>query len=114
MGVQDVEVIDYSPEYGIEVVRIWRQSFQRAMNLPEQNRSDDLLRQLDYFSLIDPISVLIAIDALSSVIARFMVFAPKALEHFYVNVVYQGMGVGSTVLNQAKALSSLRIALYTF
>lgn len=114
MSIHEVEIADYRSEYGLEVVKIWRQSFQRAMKLPEQNQFDDLSPQLDYFCAIDPTSVRIAIDRSSSTIAGVMVLASGQLDHLYINVEYQGLGLGSQLLNEAKARSSNGIELFTF
>ncbi len=114
MSIHEVEIAEYRPEYGLEVVKMWRQSFQRAMNLPEQNQRDDLNHHLDYFCAIDPSSIRIAIDCSSSTIAGLMVLASGQLDHLYVNVEYQGLGLGSNLLNEAKTLSSRGIELFTF
>lgn len=114
MSTQEVEIVGYSPEYGLGVVKVWRQSFQRAMNLQEENQSDDLNGQLDHFSSIDPAHIQVAIDTPSSTIAGFIVLAAEELDHLYINVAYQGLGLGSRLLNEAKAKSPQRIELYTF
>jgi ribosomal protein S18 acetylase RimI-like enzyme len=114
MGIHDIEIVAYRPEYGLEVVKMWRQSFQRAMNIQEQNHSDELSGQLNYFCTIDPTSIRIAIDCSSSTIAGLMVIASGELDHLYINVEYQGSGLGSRLLNEAKLESPQSIELYTF
>ncbi len=114
MSINDVEIVEYRPEYGLEVVKMWRQSFQRAMNLPEQNRSDELHHQLDYFCSINPDGIQVAIDCSSSAIAALMVLVPGELDHLYVGVEYQGFGLGSRFVQEAKRLSPLGIELFTF
>jgi ribosomal protein S18 acetylase RimI-like enzyme len=84
------------------------------MGLQEQNHNDDVNRQLDYFCSIEPTSIRIAIDTSSSTIAGLMVFASGQLDHLYIKVAYQGSGLGSKLLNEAKVLSPEGIELYTF
>ncbi|MEM7221152.1 MAG: GNAT family N-acetyltransferase [Pseudomonadota bacterium] len=114
MGIQDVDIVGHRPEYALELVKMWRQSFQRAMGLPEQNRSDDLIGQLDYFCTIDPAAIQVAIDTSSSTIAGFSVLQAGELDHLYVNVRYQGQGLGSKLLYDAKSRAPNGVKLYTF
>jgi len=81
---------------------------------PLQNIPDQLNRQLDYFCAIDPTSIRIAIDCSSSTIAGLMVLTSGELDHLYINVEYQGSGLGSRLLNEAKLQSPQSIELYTF
>ncbi|MBT4162724.1 MAG: GNAT family N-acetyltransferase [Gammaproteobacteria bacterium] len=114
MSILDINFVEYRPEYGLETVKMWRQSFQRAMNLEEQNHIDELTDQLDYFSSISPASIQIAIDCRSSAVAGLMVLVSGKLDHLYVNVGYQGIGLGSKFLTEAKLRSPQGIELYTF
>jgi hypothetical protein len=79
MGIQEIEIVAYRAEYGLEVAKMWRQSFQRAMSLKEQNCSEALNGQLDYVCSINPSSIQVAIDRSSSTVAGFMVLASGAL-----------------------------------
>ena len=109
-----LEIATYQPEYALEVVKMWRQSFQRAMGLEEQNRFDELRDQLQFFSTIDPASINVAMDHSSSTIVAFMVANHDTLEHLYVHVNWQGKGVGSLLLDQAKVRSPGCLDLFTF
>jgi len=107
-------VIPYQAEFGLEVVKLWRQSFQRAMGLEEHNRSADLDPQLDYFTTIAAEHIHVAMDAETSTLTGFMVLTPGELEHLYVHVDYQGRGLGSSFLQKARAISPEGLSLYTF
>ena len=108
------EIVAYRPEYALEVVKMWRRSFQRAMGLQEQNRFDEVSRQLDILSTIDPGSIHIALDPDSSAVLGFMVVSDGKLDHLYVHVDCQGMGLGSALLDLAKLQSPAGIELFTF
>ena len=108
------ELIAYRPEYALDVVNLWRRSFQRAMGLEEQNRLGEVRRQLDFLSTIDPASIHVAMDPASSTALGFMALSGGELDHLYVHVDCQGMGLGTTLLNLAKTQSPDGIELFTF
>ena len=109
-----VEQVAYRPEYALEIVKLWRLSFQRAMGLPEQNEFADLSGQLDAFSRIDPNTIRLLMDTDTSTIVAFMAFRPGWVDQLYVHVDWQGRGSGLKLLNQAKAESPDGLQLYTF
>ena len=93
---------------------MWRRSFQRAMGLEEQNLFGEVSRQLDFLSAIDPASIHIALDPGFSAVLGFMVLSDGELDHLYVRVGYQGMGLGTALLNLAKLQSPAGIELFSF
>ncbi|MYE13417.1 MAG: GNAT family N-acetyltransferase [Gammaproteobacteria bacterium] len=108
------ELVDYRPEYALELVKMWRRSFQRAMGLEEQDDSGEVSAQLDFLSAIDPATIHVAMDPESSTVVGFMVLSGEKLDHLYVHVDYQGLGLGTTLLNLAKQKSPAGIELFTF
>lgn len=65
---------------------MWRQPFQRPMNIQQQDHSDDLNRHLDYFSTLDQASIRLAMDCSSSTVAGLMVLTAGALDCLYIQV----------------------------
>lgn len=114
LSVTDIIFTEYRTEFGLDVVKVWRRSFQKAMSLEEHNRFDEVDKQLDYFAKIDPAKITVALDKSTSVIAGFMVLSTTVLDHLYVHVEYQGKGVGSHFLDHAKAESPHSFELFTF
>ncbi len=114
MNSSNIEFTSYQPEYGLELVKMWRQSFQHAMGLNVHNQFQELKGQLDYFSSINPQSILVAIDHSSSRIVGFRVLNSTELDHLYVDVNYQRLGLGSALLDDAKGNSPEGLELYTF
>ena len=114
MNIADFESVEYRPEYGLETVKMWRQSFQRAMGIDEHNNYNELSKQLDYLCSIDPASIRVVIHNFSSTIVGFMVATPGELHHLYVHVDYHGRGLGTMLLNEVKSQSPLGLELYTF
>ena len=109
-----VERVDYRPEYALEIVKLWRLSFQRAMGLPEHNRFSELSGHLDAFTRIDADGIHLLMDTDTSRIVAFMALSPGWIDHLYVQVERQGEGLGTRLLNEAKTSSAAGIQLYTF
>ena len=93
---------------------MWRRSFQQTMDLDEHNRFDELNGQLNYLSSINPQSILVAIDPSNSRIVGFLVLNSTELNHLYIDVDYQGLGLGSALLDGAKQNSPDGLELHTF
>lgn len=108
------ELVEYRPEYALELVKMWRRSFQRAMGLEEQDDSGEVCAQLDFLSAIDPATIHVAMDPGSSTVLGFMVLSGAQLDQLYVHVDCQGLGLGTTLLNLAKQKSPAGIELFTF
>lgn len=109
-----VERVDYRPHYALEIVKLWRLSFQRAMGLAEHNRFGDLSGHLDAFTRIDPGGIRLLMDTDTSQIVAFMATSPGWVDQLYVHVERQGEGLGTHLLNLAKANSAEGLQLYTF
>ncbi len=109
-----LELVEYRPEYALELVKMWRRSFQRAMGLQEQDNFGETSAQLDFLSAMDPATIHVAMDPPSSTVLGFMVLSGAKLDHLYVHVDYQGLGLGTTLLNLAKRKSPAGIELFTF
>ena len=109
-----IRSVEYRPEYGLEVVKLWRRSFQRAMGLPEQDPYDELIGHLDFFTSLDPAGHHLLMESDTSSIVAFMSLSPGYLEHLYVHVDWQGQGLGSRLMARAKSRSSEGFDLHTF
>lgn len=104
----------YRREYGLETVKMWRRSFQRAMGIEEHNRLEELEEHLDHFADFDPIAISVALDSRLGSVVGMMTLWDGELHNLYVHVDYQGRGIGSKFLSEAKSRSPTGIDLYTF
>ena len=104
----------YRTEYALETVTMWRRAFQRAMGLAEHDPHHAVADQLAYFSTVSPETVRVAMDPKSNDIVGMTVLDGGILQHLYVHVDYQGIGIGSTFLAEAKARSPTGMELFTF
>lgn len=111
---ESLRVEPYRVEFALETVKMWRRSFQRAMGLHEHNRYADLTDQLNYLSALDPNTLQVVIDDKTSRIAGLLAQTGSEIEHLYVHVDYQSMGLGRHLLSIARTQSPARLELYTF
>ena len=109
-----IERVAYRPEYALEVVKMWRQSFQRAMGIREHNEFADLYGHLGAFTRIDPQHLHLLMETDASQIVAFMAFRPGWVDQLHVHVDWQGQGLGSRLLKQAQSVSPAGLQLYTF
>jgi GNAT superfamily N-acetyltransferase len=109
-----ITIIDFDAAYALETVKMWRQSFQRAMGLEEHDRFSELEGQLKYFMGLDSSISKVAMDQACSKIVGLMTRSHEELLHLFVHVEHQGFGIGSRLLAAAKTLSPNGLTLYTF
>ena len=114
LNLPELAFVGYRPEYGLEVVKMWRRSFQRAMGIEEHNRLDELEGHLDYFAAVDSKDIQIALDTRASSVVGLMTLSDEELHHLFVHVDYQNCGIGSKFMARAKARKPLGLSLYTF
>jgi len=93
---------------------MWRRSFQLALGIEEHNRLEELEGHLNYFSTFDPKTIRIALDTTTSSVVGLMTLSEAELHHLFVHVDYQGRGIGSKFLSEAKTQTPRGFDLYTF
>ena len=109
-----IEILPYRAEFGLETVKMMRQSFHTAMSVKHHNRLGDVSSHLNFFSKNDPKHVQVAIDTQSTAIVGCMVLEGNDLDQLYVHVDYQRNGIGSQLIALAKQQSPSGLELYTF
>jgi len=114
LSTSELVFVDYQPEYGLETVKMWRRSFQQAMGIEVHNRLDELNGHLEYLKSIDSEAIRIVLDPELTAVVGLMNFSDGELHHLFVHVDYQGRGIGSTLLQEAKALAPQGFDLFTF
>jgi len=106
-----VELISYRPEHRGRLVALWRDSFALGVGAPVPHPLDDHLRYFDDHVLAET-TVRVALR--DDEPAGFVAFTPEAVMQLYVHVDHLGRGIGSRLLDLAKAASGGRLWLYTF
>src|SRR5918993_4786384 len=113
MTRQGIAIVDYSPEHGPELVRMWRDSFERAVGVTDPHPLGEQLRYLEEKVLAEN-RVLVVVDRATSAVIGFMASTPEKIAQLYVHVGHQNRGIGSTLLDIAKRRSPGRLRLFTF
>ena len=114
LPVKELVFTCYQPEYGLETVKMWRRSFQQALGIEQHNRLEELADHLAHFKTFDPKSIQIALNTKTSEVVGLKTQEGQELHHLFIHVDYQGQGIGSRFINEAKNQSPSGINLYTF
>ena len=113
MTEQEIVIVDYAPEHGLELVRMWRASFEQALGIVDPHPLPEQLRYLQE-KVIPDNQVLVVLDERRSSVIGFMASTPETISQLYVHVDYQNRGIGSRLVNIAKEHSRGRLRLFTF
>jgi ribosomal protein S18 acetylase RimI-like enzyme len=106
-----VKLIPYRAEYRERLVALWRASFALGVGAPVPNSLDEHLRYFDEHVLQET-DVQLALQ--DGALVGFGAFTPDAVMQLYVDIDHLGRGIGTRLLEHAKAASGGRLWLYTF
>ncbi len=106
-----VQIAPYRPEFRERLVQLWRASFEHGVGAPVPHPIDDHLRFLDEHLLAEADVKLALRDG---DLLGFGAFTPESVMQLYVHVDHLGQGIGTRLLDIAKANSVGRLWLYTF
>ena len=110
----NLQIVPYQAGFALETVKMWRQSFQRVMQLKEHNRLAELEPQLAYFCSLGAENITLVMDTFDSAVVGMMVLQDNRLEHLYVHIDYQNSGIGTLLISLAKERSNQYLELFTF
>lgn len=111
-GIQPIIVIDYNNHYALATVQMWRASMEQALGITDHHTWQE---QLDYLErLAQTNSVRLAVDQATNQVVGIMAVEGAELNQLYIHTEYQGRGIGTQLLDLAKALSPGQLYLYTF
>jgi ribosomal protein S18 acetylase RimI-like enzyme len=106
-----VVITPYLPAFRESLVDLWRASFEHGVGAPVPQPVDDHLRYFDEHVLTET-SVYLALH--DGDLVGFGAFTPEAVMQLYVHVAHLGRGIGTRLLDIAKASSQGKLWLYTF
>lgn len=108
-----VEIIDYHPRYTEQTIAMWRKSKEQALGMPEAHD----VAQHRYFLnriLTATHSVYLAIDKYTRRVIGMIAFDDNVISQLYVEPDYQHRGIGTALVEFAKATTHQDLHLYTF
>ena len=107
-----IEIVDYSPRYGPELVRMWRASFERGVGITDSHPLEDQLRALEE-KIVPQNRVLLVLDTGTAAVIGFLAYTSESISHLYIHIDHQNRGIGSLLLNMAKNDSKGVLRLFT-
>ena len=106
-----VDITPYRPEFRDRLVDLWRASFAHGVGLPVPHSVDDHRRFFEEHMLTET-QVMLALRG--DELLGFGAFTPDAVVQLYIDVHHLGQGIGTRLLELAKANSRGRLWLYAF
>jgi ribosomal protein S18 acetylase RimI-like enzyme len=106
-----VELAPYHPDYREALVDLWRTSFERGVGHPVPNSVEDHRRFFDEHMLTGT-GVHLALR--DGTLVGFGAFTSDCVVQLYVHVDHLGQGIGTRLLELAKANSRGKLWLHTF
>jgi ribosomal protein S18 acetylase RimI-like enzyme len=109
--MNDLVCVEFRTELAGELVRLWRASFEDGVGLADPHPFEEQRRYL-LEDVVPRFSVRVAL--LAGDLVGFIAANDRAISQLYVRVGFHRRGIGSRLLDWAKAQSSGELWLYTF
>jgi ribosomal protein S18 acetylase RimI-like enzyme len=106
-------LVAYSEQRALELVKMWRASFERGVGVVDPHPLDEQLAFLRR-EVVPHNDILLVLDGAEGPVAAFIAFSNEKVAQLYVHTEYQGRGIGKALLDIAKARSCGRLHLFTF
>lgn len=90
---------------------MWRDSKEQAIG---QKEVHDVENHIYFLNNILPEQYDIDIALIDEEVVGMIAYNDSEISQLYIHLEYQGIGIGRTLLNKAKAQSSGKLTLYTF
>ena len=99
---EEIIFIDFTKEYGLELIQLWRKSFAKAMGVEEDTREEAVNEHLAYLQTYNPEIIRVALEKNKNKIVGFMAKEENTIKDLFIHVEYQRKGLGSSFIQQAK------------
>ena len=106
-----MQIRNYEPNQARAVVELWRASFEYGVGIKDHHPFEE---QHAHFvdEVVPSNAIRVMVDGQD--VVAFMASTPESIAHLYVRVSNMGQGIGSRLLELAKAESVGSLWLYTF
>ena len=99
---EEIIFIDFTKEYGLELIQLWRKSFAKAMGIEEDTREEAVNEHLAYLQTYNPEIIRVALEKNKNQIVGFMAKEENTIKDLFIHVEFQRKGLGSSFIRQAK------------
>ena len=106
-----VEILAYQPDFIDELIPMWRESFEEGVGIVDWHPIEEQ-RQFFLTEVVPDNEVRVAL--LASEIVGFVAATRESVSQLYVRRGFQRAGLGTRLLDWAKAQSRGQLWLYTF
>jgi len=111
MTQNKIIIMPYSPELAKQTVAMWRESKEQAIGQIEMHSFDNHVYFLNHLL---PEQYQIDVAMIDETVVGMMAYNDSEISQLYIHLNYQGLGIGQTLLDRAKAQSIGKLTLYTF
>lgn len=109
--MEPLEIVEFRPDQAKALVRMWRESFELGVGVADPHPLEEQERYLD--TVVVPNNA-IRVALTGGEIAGFVAASPDSVAQLYVAKRFLRRGIGSRLLDWAKAQSRGSLWLYTF
>ena len=92
----------YRKDQEIELLRLWRSSFNGAMGLEEDRREEAFQEHLGFLRSLDPGGIRVALEKTTNQVMGFMRKEGTTIHDLFIHTEHQRAGLGSEFMRQAK------------
>lgn len=111
MKQHKISIIPNNTKYAEQTVKMWRASKEQAI---DQKEIHDFENHVYFLNHILPEQFQIDLALIDEDVVGMIAYNDREISQLYIHLEYQGIGIGRTLLDKAKAQSSGKLTLYTF
>ncbi|WP_144478936.1 GNAT family N-acetyltransferase [Cytobacillus oceanisediminis] len=111
MSQHQIIITQYNPKYAEQTVKMWRDSKEQAIGQKEIHSFEN---HVYFLNTILPKQFQINLALIDDKVVGMIAFNETEISQLYIHTDYQGMGIGQSLLDKVKVISSGRLTLYTF
>ena len=104
---------DYKTDLELELLGVWRSSFNHAVGTEEDVRAEAVQEHLEFLRTLDPDFIRVALEETTGQLLGFMRKEGSEIKDLFIRVEHLRKGLGSEFIRQAKE-ESVFLSLSTF